>query len=98
MQLAAGTRLGEYEILVPIGAGGMGEVYRARDGKLHRDVALKILPNRLASESDRITRFGAADDSRLRRIPTRACIECNTRRQATPHLRVACRRCSRLSR
>jgi len=44
MSLNAGARLGSYEIVGPIGAGGMGEVYKARDTKLHRDVALKILP------------------------------------------------------
>ena len=47
MPLSAGTRLGHYEILAPIGAGGMGEVYRARDTKLKRDVAMKVLPEAL---------------------------------------------------
>ena len=44
MQLAEGTRLGPYQVLAPIGAGGMGEVYRARDTRLGREVAIKILP------------------------------------------------------
>src|SRR6202790_4170874 len=57
MPLAAGTRLGPYEILAPIGAGGMGEVYRARDTKLDRDVAIKILPNALAHDPERLSRF-----------------------------------------
>ena len=47
MPLIPGTRLGPYEILSPLGAGGMGEVYRARDAKLNRDVAIKILPEAL---------------------------------------------------
>ena len=57
MTLQPGTRLGPYEIVAPIGAGGMGEVYRARDGKLERDVALKILPAGVAHDRDRATRF-----------------------------------------
>jgi serine/threonine-protein kinase len=55
--LTAGARLGQYDILSPIGAGGMGEVYRARDTKLGRDVALKVLPDSLAHDSERLARF-----------------------------------------
>src|SRR5215471_2400591 len=57
MSLAAGTRLGPYEILASIGAGGMGEVYRARDTRLKRDVALKVLPESFAADADRLRRF-----------------------------------------
>ncbi len=57
MTLAAGTRLGSYEILGPLGAGGMGEVYRARDTKLSREVAIKVLPESLASDIARLQRF-----------------------------------------
>jgi len=57
MSLSAGSRLGPYEILALIGAGGMGEVYRARDTKLKREVALKILPEALASDPERMARF-----------------------------------------
>ena len=57
MTLAAGTRLGPYEIVAPLGAGGMGEVYRARDSRLDRDVAVKVLPERLASDRHMLERF-----------------------------------------
>jgi serine/threonine protein kinase len=57
MTLAAGSRLGPYEIVALIGAGGMGEVYRARDSKLNRDVALKILPEAFAADGERLARF-----------------------------------------
>src|SRR5438045_8913616 len=57
MSLPSGTKLGPYEIQSPLGAGGMGEVYRARDTRLGRDVALKILPESFARDGDRLHRF-----------------------------------------
>jgi eukaryotic-like serine/threonine-protein kinase len=57
MTLTAGTKLGSYEITGAIGAGGMGEVYRARDAKLGRDVAIKVLPASFAREGERMARF-----------------------------------------
>jgi len=57
MALTPGTRLGAYEIIALIGAGGMGEVYRARDTRLNRDVALKVLPELFAADPDRLARF-----------------------------------------
>jgi serine/threonine protein kinase len=57
MSLSSGTRLGPYEILSALGAGGMGEVYRARDTKLNRDVAVKVLPPAFTADADRVARF-----------------------------------------
>jgi len=57
MALAPGTRLGSYEVLSPLGAGAMGEVYLARDRKLNRDVALKVLPPAFTANADRLARF-----------------------------------------
>src|SRR5512146_1781451 len=57
MTLLAGTRLGPYEVLSPLGAGGMGEVYRARDTRLGREVAVKVLPDDLARDPERRRRF-----------------------------------------
>jgi Tol biopolymer transport system component len=57
MPLSAGDKLGPYEIIAPLGAGGMGEVYRARDSKLNRDVAIKVLPAALASDAQYMARF-----------------------------------------
>src|ERR1700719_2018891 len=57
MALFLGTKLGPYEIVSPLGAGGMGEVYRARDARLGRDVAIKVLPTSFSSDSDRLRRF-----------------------------------------
>ena len=57
MPIATGFKLGPYEILAPLGAGGMGEVYRARDTKLHREAALKILPDAFVNDAGRLARF-----------------------------------------
>src|SRR6187401_2912120 len=57
MPLFAGSRLGRYDIIAALGAGGMGEVYRARDSRLGRDVALKVLPAGMASNAERLARF-----------------------------------------
>src|SRR5713101_5456495 len=57
MSLTPGTRFGPYEILSALGAGGMGEVYRARDTRLNRDVAIKILPEAFAADPERLARF-----------------------------------------
>src|SRR5512137_830683 len=57
MALASGTRLGPYEIVAPLGAGGMGEVYRARDTRLGREVAVKVLPQHLSASAEVRARF-----------------------------------------
>src|SRR5512141_845897 len=57
MALASGSRLGPYEIVAPLGAGGMGEVYRARDPRLGREVAIKVLPSSFSQDADRLKRF-----------------------------------------
>ena len=62
MFLTSGTKLGPYEIQAPLGAGGMGEVYRAHDTRLNRDVAIKILPASFSADPDRLQRF--AQESR----------------------------------
>src|SRR5262245_35237180 len=57
MALTPGARLGPYEVVAPVGSGGMGEVYRARDARLARDVAIKVLPVAFSSDPDRLGRF-----------------------------------------
>src|SRR5258708_26970174 len=57
MLLSEGDKLGHYQILGPLGAGGMGEVYRAHDTQLDRDVAIKVLPHALANDPERLARF-----------------------------------------
>src|ERR1700720_2022173 len=57
MTLTSGTKLGPYEVVAPAGAGGMGEVYRARDTRLNRDVAVKVLPEAFSRDAERLRRF-----------------------------------------
>jgi len=89
--LAAETRLGPYEIIAPLGAGGMGEMYRARDTRLDRTVAIKVLPSHLSSDTVRRRRFerdARAISHEVFRVdrcsnPPQCVIPENTRRQNT---------------
>ncbi len=65
MPLQPGTRLGPYEVTAPIGAGGMGEVYRAKDTKLGREVAIKVLPEDFSDHPERLARFEREDEAGL---------------------------------
>ncbi|HET9372387.1 MAG TPA: hypothetical protein VFO19_19125 [Vicinamibacterales bacterium] len=87
MSLPSGTRLGTYEIVSSLGAGGMGEVYRARDAKLNRDVALKVLPAAVAGDAERLARFG-------REARALAALNHPTSRTSTTPARRATRRTS----
>jgi len=69
MSVSAGRQLGGYQILAPLGAGAMGEVWRARDSKLGRDVAIKVLPEAVANDPERMARFER--EARLLAVRTR---------------------------
>ena len=76
MPISPGTKLGHYDVVEAIGAGGMGEVYRARDTKLERDVAIKVLPEEFSRDKERLARFQPeanprAPESLQRRHPLR---------------------------
>jgi serine/threonine protein kinase len=70
VSLNPGTRLGPYAIVAPLGAGGMGEVYRATDSNLKRSVAIKVLPAPVAADADRLARFQREAEVLSRRPPT----------------------------
>ena len=72
MSLTPGSTLGPYEVVAKIGEGGMGEVYRARDAKLDRDVALKVLPQAFTDDPDRLARFSRPPTRLLKPLITRA--------------------------
>jgi serine/threonine protein kinase len=63
MNLASVSKVGSYEILSPLGVGGMGEVYRARDTRLDREVAIKVLPDTLARDAECVARFGPRSEA-----------------------------------
>ena len=83
MSLAPGTRLGPYEITAQIGAGGMGEVYRATDTNLQRQVAIKVLPDAIATDRERVARFQREADARPLNHPNIATFTVSKRATAT---------------
>src|ERR1700723_1101749 len=74
MTLSPGSKVGPYEIVAPLGAGGMGEVYRARDARLGREVALKVLPESFSREAERLRRF----EQEAPALPTRRAVDYGT--------------------
>src|SRR5512144_1491245 len=82
MALTTGRRLGPDEILAPLGAGGMGEVYKARDTRLNRDVAIKVLPERVAADPDALARFEREAKAVAAVSPTRSPSSSRARRCA----------------
>src|ERR1700676_3277548 len=84
MGLPTGTRLGPYEILSAIGAGGMGEVYKARDTRLERTVAINILPVQLSSDSARKQRFGREAKTISSLNHPHICVLCDMASQTVP--------------
>jgi len=78
MALNSGTKLGPYEIESPLGAGGMGEVYRARDTRLDRTVAIKILPSHLADDAQAKQRFERESEGHLQSQPSAHLPPCTT--------------------
>ena len=103
MALIVGSKLGPYEILSAIGAGGMGEVYRARDDRLKRDVAIKVLPARFSADPERLRRFEteAQAAGALNHPNITAVYDIGVRTTARPTSSRSCskaRRCARVSR
>ena len=82
MTLAAGERLGPYEILSPIGAGGMGEVYKARDSRLDRTVAIKVLPEKSMPSAEARQRF-EREAKTISSSPIRTSVRCTTSDERT---------------